>query len=98
MRLCLCLRPHQEPVSLIPRSETTVYTEALTLCLQTPGCLPPLIWGDFGIGKTTITQSLAAALDWDVEILRPAERGEGALGVVPIPSEDRSVLHYPLPD
>lgn len=75
-----------------------MYTEALTLCLQTPGCLPPLIWGDFGIGKTTITQSLAAALDWDVEILRPAERGEGALGVVPIPSEDRSVLHYPLPD
>jgi hypothetical protein len=38
------------------------------------------------------------SVGWDVEILRPGERGEGALGVVPVPSEDRSVLHYPLPD
>lgn len=71
--------------------------ETISLCLQTPGALPPLIWGDFGIGKTSRVTALADALRWDVEILRPAERGEGALGVVPVPSEDRSVLHYPLP-
>ncbi len=70
----------------------------LSLCLQTPGCLPVLMWGDFGIGKTSQTLALADALGWDCELLRPAERGEGALGVVPVPSEDRKVLHYPMPD
>jgi hypothetical protein len=70
----------------------------LSLILQTPNCLPPLIHGDFGIGKTSRVEQLAHGLDWDVEVLRPAERGEGALGVVPVPSEDRKVLHYPLPD
>ena len=71
---------------------------AVSLALQTPGCLPPLLWGDFGTGKTARSIQLAAKLGWDIEILRPAERGEGALGVVPVPSEDRKVLHYPLPD
>jgi MoxR-like ATPase len=70
----------------------------LSLVLQTPGALPPLIWGDFGIGKTQRVLGLAAALGWDVEMLRPAERGEGAFGVVPVPSEDRSVLLYPMPE
>jgi hypothetical protein len=70
----------------------------LSLILQTPRCLTPLIWGDFGIGKTSRILQLAEALGWDNELLRPAERGEGALGVVPVPSEDRKVLNYPLPD
>lgn len=73
-------------------------TRILSLCLQTPKCLPPLIWGDFGIGKTSRFLQMTEALGWDHELLRPAERGEGALGVVPVPSEDRKVLHYPLPD
>jgi MoxR-like ATPase len=73
-------------------------TETLALVLQTPGCLPALVWGDFGIGKTSRILQLAEALGMDCEVLRPAERGEGALGVVPVPSEDRRVLHYPLPD
>jgi hypothetical protein len=30
--------------------------------------------------------------------LRPAERGEGALGVVPVPDLNRGVLTYPMPD
>jgi hypothetical protein len=51
-----------------------------------------------GVGKTSQVKGMAASMGWDIEILRPAERGEGALGVVPVPSEDRSVLHYPLPD
>ncbi len=70
----------------------------LRLILQTEGSLPALIWGDFGVGKTSRIVQLAHSLGMDVEILRPAERGEGALGVVPVPSEDRKVLNYPLPD
>src|SRR5262249_15965957 len=66
--------------------------------LQTPGALPALIWGAPGVGKTARINALAEALGWDSEMLRPGERGEGALGVVPVPSEDRKVLHYPLPD
>src|SRR6516162_2932417 len=73
-------------------------TRILSLCLQTPGCLPPLFWGDFGTGKSQRFAQVADKLGYDTEILRPAERGEGALGVVPVPSEDRKVLHYPLPD
>lgn len=72
--------------------------DILSVCLQTPGCLPPLVWGDFGIGKTSRILQMAQSLGWDCEILRPAERGEGALGVVPVPSQDGTVLHYPLPD
>jgi hypothetical protein len=57
-----------------------------------------LAWGDFGIGKTSMVLEMAEVLEYEfVEVLRPAERGEGALGVVPVPSEDRSVLEYPLP-
>jgi hypothetical protein len=70
---------------------------SLSLVLQTPGCLPPLIWGDFGIGKTRRILDLAEHLGWAVEMLRPAERGEGAFGVVPVPSADQSVLNYPMP-
>lgn len=73
-------------------------TRTLSLILQTPKCLPALVWGDFGIGKTSRISALAEKLSMECEIIRPAERGEGALGVVPVPSEDRSVLHYPLPD
>ncbi len=72
--------------------------ELLSICLQTPNCLPPLYWGDFGVGKTAGITALMNGLGWDYELLRPGERGEGALGVVPVPSEDRRVLHYPLPD
>lgn len=72
--------------------------DTLSLCLQTPKCLPALFWGVFGIGKTSRVLDLTSALGWDCEMIRPAERGEGALGVVPVPSEDRQVLHYPLPD
>jgi hypothetical protein len=57
-----------------------------------------LIHGDFGIGKTARIQQCVEALNWGFELYRPAERGEGGLGVVPVPSEDRRVLHYPLPD
>jgi MoxR-like ATPase len=72
--------------------------DCLAVVLQTPGALPALLWGDFGTGKTSCTLAMADALGWDVELLRPGERGEGALGVVPVPRQDGTVLHYPLPD
>lgn len=84
--------------------------DEIRICLSTPGCLPALCWGQPGTGKTQCILMLAQQLgyncgrwsgkdaDGNVEVLRPAERGEGALGVVPVPSEDRSTLKYPLPE
>lgn len=71
---------------------------ALSLCLQTPGCLPPFLLGKPGSGKTSVMGQMAAGFNWIFELLRPGERGEGAFGVVPVPSEDRRLLHYPMPD
>lgn len=70
----------------------------LAAILQTPGSLPPMIWGEPGVGKTMRALALADKLGYKSVLLRPAERGEGAFGVVPVPSEDRSVLLYPRPD
>lgn len=72
--------------------------QLLSICLQTPGCLPPLAWGGFGVGKTSRIWAMCDLLGWDCETLRPAERGEGAFGVVPVPVENGDLLKYPAPD
>jgi hypothetical protein len=59
--------------------------------------LPLLLWGPPGVGKTSLLASIAARTGLQYERLSPAERGEGAFGVVPIPGED-GFLHYPAPD
>jgi hypothetical protein len=59
--------------------------------------LPALLWGPPGCGKTHMIEALAKTTGLAYERLSPAERGEGAFGVVPVPGAD-GYLHYPPPD
>lgn len=58
--------------------------------------LPTLLWSKPGIGKTSFIKSAAHRYNLQFERLSPAERGEGAFGVVPVPMPD-GYLHYPAP-
>lgn len=59
--------------------------------------LPALLWGAPGLGKTAMIEALARLTGLPYERLSPAERGEGAFGVVPVPGAD-GYLHYPPPN
>lgn len=59
--------------------------------------LPAICWGKPGVGKTAMIKAVARTLGLPFERLSPAERGEGAWGVVPVPGAD-GYLHYPPPD
>ncbi len=66
--------------------------------------LPILFWGPPGIGKTGILNDFAASLQINgapmhAEVLSPGEAGEGAFGVVPVPSGVGAAMriHYPAP-
>jgi MoxR-like ATPase len=59
--------------------------------------LPILAWGPPGVGKTAIIEGVAAEWGLACESLSPGERGEGAFGVVPVPSTD-GTLTYPRPE
>lgn len=61
--------------------------------------LPVLFWGPPGIGKTAILSEASRKCGFDhVEVLSPGERGEGAFGVIPVPSSDGRKITYPAPD
>jgi MoxR-like ATPase len=61
--------------------------------------LPACFWGPPGVGKTTELEHAARAFGLShVETLSPGERGEGAFGVVPMPTPDGKRLLYPAPD
>lgn len=59
--------------------------------------LPLLAWGAPGVGKTSVIEQLAAEWGLVSEVLSPGERGEGAFGVVPVPSTE-GTLTYPRPE
>ena len=59
--------------------------------------LPVLLWGAPGTGKTAFIGGAAKRYSMAYERMSPAERGEGAFGVVPIPAAD-GLLHFPAPD
>lgn len=61
---------------------------------------PGLLWGAPGVAKTSVIRQLASAVNAPCEVLSPGERGEGAFGVVPVPSgaDADLVLRYPRPD
>ena len=58
--------------------------------------LPILIQDEPGVGKSSVIEAYAARCGWRCEVLSPGERGEGAFGVVPVPS--KGALTYPAPD
>jgi len=61
--------------------------------------LPVCWWGGPGVGKTTVIEHAAKEFGFGhVETLSPGSRGEGAFGVVPMPTADGSRLLYPPPD
>lgn len=55
-----------------------------------------VLWGSPGTGKTERVRALSESLGLPVEVLSPAERGEGAFGAVPVPQG--GVLTYPPPE
>lgn len=61
--------------------------------------LPVHFWGEPGVGKSAIQKALyRRIIDFPFEVLSPGQRGEGAFGVTPVLSADRSYLEYPHPD
>lgn len=71
---------------------------ALLFCISPEGFwgLPALCWGEPGTGKTSMMKAIARMVGLHYYRLSPAERGEGAFGVVPVPGAD-GLLHYPAP-
>jgi MoxR-like ATPase len=59
--------------------------------------LPLLLWGEPGVAKTSVVEEVCARFGLPCETLSPGERGEGAFGVVPVPTTN-GVLSYPRPD
>jgi hypothetical protein len=59
--------------------------------------LPMLAWGEPGIGKSALIEGLAQEWGMNCEVLSPGERGEGAFGVVPVPTAN-GTLTYPRPE
>ena len=58
--------------------------------------LPVLFEGEPGVGKSAVIEDFATDCGLACEVLSAAERGEGAFGVVPVPSG--GLLTYPAPD
>lgn len=58
--------------------------------------LPILLWGEPGTGKTAFLKIAAERTGLPYERLSPAERGECAFGVTPVPGAD-GWLDYPAP-
>lgn len=58
--------------------------------------LPLMIWGDPGVGKTSGAREIGLVTGAPVEVFSPGERGEAAIGVVPVPAAD-GYLDTPLP-
>lgn len=60
--------------------------------------IPALFWGEPGVAKTDIIESVGGAWSMPTETLSPGERGEGAFGVTPVPSASAEYMTYPPPD
>lgn len=86
---------------IAPSLSTTSCRRLMHAALFTPLAqgrwgLPLCFWGEPGIAKSAIIEGIAEEVGLPCEVLSPGERGEGAFGVIPVPS--KGVLTYPPPD
>jgi hypothetical protein len=65
----------------------SVEFEALSLALQTPKCLPPLLWGKPGIGKSSKIEQLAERLGAHLEVVIAAVHEPADFGGYPAIAE-----------
>lgn len=57
---------------------------------------PLILRGKPGVAKTAVVEQIAASVGLPIEVFAVGERGEGALGVVPVPGQ--VYLRYPMPE
>lgn len=67
----------------------------LDLILQTPGALPPLVWGTFGVAKTAKVYALAKALKWHCEVVIASTRQPEDFGGIGIPDDKEGLMRLP---
>lgn len=67
----------------------------LSYVIQTPGALPPLFWGQPGIGKSQRITHLARRLSWGLETVIASIRDQTDFAGLPIPSNGNGVAMEP---
>lgn len=58
--------------------------------------LPIVFVGEPGCGKSSVIKQVAAECSMGLKLLSPAEQGEAAFGVIPVP--ENGIITYPAPD
>ena len=69
--------------------------DILALALQTPGSLPPLVWGPPGVGKSAQFRQLSAGLDLPLEVVIGSIREPADFSGLPIPNNGEGVRLEP---
>ncbi len=77
--------------------KTSILHAALFCPMSYGWGLPVLFEGEPGGGKSAVIEAYARRCSMPCEILSPSERGEGAFGVVPVPTKG-GFMTYPRPD
>lgn len=67
----------------------------LALVIQTPGALPPCVWGPPGIGKSARFAQLAKLLDMDLETVIASVRDPSDFAGLPVPENGHGVRLEP---
>jgi MoxR-like ATPase len=80
--------------------KTAIIKAALFTKMRRGYGIPLILVADPGVGKSDVTEDVCRDFDLPCEVLSPAERGEGAFGVVMVPDGKGAgmVLRSPRPD
>lgn len=69
--------------------------DLLSIVIQTPGALTPIVWGPPGIGKSARMRQLAAALKLSLETVIASIRDPSDFGGLPVPENGHGVRLEP---
>jgi len=69
--------------------------DLLSIVLQTPGALAPIVWGQPGIGKSARMRQLAASLDLHLETVIASIRDPSDFGGLPMPENGHGIRLEP---